>query len=64
MDDTREPPYPREGQHMRVTEGPFTGFDGTVVSTDESHRRVQILVTFFGSETIHDLDVLQLAAMA
>ena len=50
---------------MRVTdEGPFTGFDGTVVSTDEPYRRVQILVTFFGSETILDLDVLQLAAMA
>lgn len=52
MDEHREAgPFPRKGQEVRVVDGPFAGFIGTVVDVDEFLRNVQIIVLFFGQET-------------
>jgi len=37
------------GQHVRISEGPFTGFDGTVCDLDESHQKVLLDILVFGS---------------
>jgi transcriptional antiterminator NusG len=63
MDEHREAgPFPRKGQEVRVVDGPFAGFIGTVVDVDEFLSHVQIVVLFFGQETSLRLDVLQLEA--
>jgi transcriptional antiterminator NusG len=63
MDEHREAePFPRKGQEVRVVDGPFAGFIGTVVDVDEFLRHVQIVVLFFGQETSLRLNVLQLEA--
>jgi transcription antitermination factor NusG len=55
-------PYPGKGQLVRVVNGPFTRFDGTVVDVDDFRRLVQAVVLVFGRATVICLDVLQLEA--
>jgi len=47
------------GSKVRIIEGPFTDFIGTVDSIDNDRRRVRVMVNFFGRETPIDLDFLQ-----
>ncbi len=49
----------RVGQKVRIIDGPFTDFVGTVDEVDESKGKVKVLVSFFGRETPIELDFLQ-----
>lgn len=47
------------GQKVRIVEGPFEDFMGTVDEIDIDRARVRVLVNFFGRETPIELDFLQ-----
>lgn len=47
------------GEAVKINDGPFTDFLGTVNKVDETRGRVEVLVSIFGRETPVDLDVLQ-----
>lgn len=49
----------REGQSVRIVEGPFADFMGTVDTIDTERGKVRVLVSFFGRETPVELDFLQ-----
>ncbi|MSP14220.1 MAG: transcription termination/antitermination protein NusG [Chloroflexi bacterium] len=49
----------REGQAVRIIEGPFNDFMGTVDTLDVERGKVRVLVSFFGRETPVELDFLQ-----
>jgi transcriptional antiterminator NusG len=47
------------GQAVRIVDGPFTDFVGTIDEIDQSKGKVKVLVSFFGRETPVELDFLQ-----
>lgn len=47
------------GSKVRITEGPFAEFIGTVDSIDADRRLVRVMVNFFGRDTPIELDFLQ-----
>lgn len=47
------------GQTVKITDGPFTDFEGVVDGIDEERGRVRVLVSFFGREAPVELDFLQ-----
>jgi transcriptional antiterminator NusG len=48
-----------KGQSVRVIDGPFTEFIGTVSDINMDRNKVTVLVSFFGRETLVVLDFLQ-----
>ncbi|MBO0779238.1 MAG: transcription termination/antitermination protein NusG [Ktedonobacteraceae bacterium] len=48
-----------KGQSVRVVDGPFEEFIGTVSDINMDRNKVTVLVSFFGRETPVDLDFLQ-----
>lgn len=48
-----------EGEAVKITDGPFNEFLGTVQSIDEDKGTVEVLVSIFGRETPVELDFLQ-----
>lgn len=49
----------KPGQRVRIVDGPFTDFIGTVDDLNLEKGKVRILVSFFGRETPVELDFLQ-----
>lgn len=49
----------REGEAVKITDGPFTEFLGTVQSISEEKGQVEVLINIFGRETPVELDFLQ-----
>jgi transcription termination/antitermination protein NusG len=49
------------GEPVKITDGPFAEFLGTVDSIDEAQGKVRVLVSIFGRETPVELDFLQVA---
>jgi len=49
----------REGQSIRVTDGPFIDFIGVVDSMNSEKGKVRVLLSLFGRETPVELDFLQ-----
>jgi len=49
------------GEAVKIIEGPFADFLGTVDSIDDAKGKVQVLVSIFGRETPVELDFLQVA---
>lgn len=49
----------RPGQKVRIVEGPFEDFMGTVDEINMDKGKVRVLVSFFGRETPVELDFLQ-----
>lgn len=47
------------GEAVKITDGPFTDFLGTIHEVDEEKGRVKVLVSIFGRETPVELDFLQ-----
>lgn len=47
------------GEAVKITDGPFTDFLGTINEVDEAKGRIKVLVSIFGRETPVDLDFLQ-----
>jgi transcriptional antiterminator NusG len=49
----------KSGERVRIIDGPFNDFRGTVSEIDIEHAKVTIMVNFFGRETPVELDYLQ-----
>jgi len=47
------------GQQVRIIDGPFNDFIGTVSAIDMERAKVRVMVSFFGRETPVELDFLQ-----
>jgi transcriptional antiterminator NusG len=47
------------GQKVRIIDGPFNDFVGTVGDVDMEKHKVRVMVSFFGRETPVELDFLQ-----
>ncbi len=60
--DQEEPMYKVSfvtGEAVKITDGPFTDFLGTIDSIDEARGKLKVLVSIFGRETPVELDFLQ-----
>ncbi len=53
----------KEGETVKVIDGPFTDFLGKVDDIDEEKGKVKVLVSVFGRETPIELDFLQVSRL-
>ncbi len=51
------------GEAVKVTDGPFSDFIGTIESIDDAKGKVKVLVSIFGRETPVELDFLQVTKL-
>lgn len=51
------------GQAVKITDGPFSDFEGVVNAIDQEKGKVRVLVSFFGRETPVELDFLQVVRL-
>ena len=49
----------KQGERVRIVDGPFNDFRGTVDEIDMEKAKVRVMVNFFGRETPVELDFLQ-----
>ena len=49
----------KEGERVRIIDGPFNDFRGMVSEIDMERTKVRVMVSFFGRETPVELDFLQ-----
>ncbi len=64
--ELKEPLYKSSfsvGEAVKIIDGPFTDFLGTVENTDEAKGKIKILVSIFGRETPVELDFLQVSKL-
>ena len=47
------------GEVVRITDGPFKGFDGSVSEIDTAKGKLKVMVSMFGRDTPVELDALQ-----
>jgi len=58
-----EPEYKidfKEGESVRIVDGPFKDFDGVIADIDKIRGKIKVLVSMFGRETPVELDALQI----
>ena len=53
----------KPGQKVRIVDGPFNDFMGTVDEINMDKAKVRVMVSFFGRETPVELDFLQVEKM-
>ena len=51
------------GESVRVKEGPFADFSGTVAEINADHMKLKVLVNIFGRETLVEMDFSQVAKL-
>ncbi|HET9077554.1 MAG TPA: transcription termination/antitermination protein NusG [Acidimicrobiales bacterium] len=51
------------GESVRVKEGPFADFSGTIAEINEDQLKLKVLVNIFGRETPVELDFAQVAKL-
>lgn len=51
------------GEAVKVTDGPFADFIGSIESIDQARGKLKILVSIFGRETPLELDFLQVSKL-
>ena len=47
------------GEHVKVIDGPFNGFTGTIDKVNEEKRKLQVMVKIFGRKTPLELSYMQ-----
>ena len=47
------------GETVKVIDGPFNGFDGTVEKINEEKRKLEVMVKIFGRKTPLELNYMQ-----
>jgi transcriptional antiterminator NusG len=52
-----------EGESVRVKEGPFADFLGTIAEINADHMKLKVLVNIFGRETLVEMDFGQVAKL-
>jgi transcriptional antiterminator NusG len=53
----------KEGDTVKITDGPFKGFDGAVSEVDSQKGKLKVMVNMFGRETPVEIDALQVIAL-
>jgi len=65
MEDGISKPKPRytfeEGDEIRVIDGPFSNFQGTVEEVKQDKEKLKVLITIFGRATPVELDFIQVS---
>ena len=65
MEATKAKPVPtvsfRVGDHVKVIDGPFSNFTGTVDEVNQERGKVKVMVSIFGRATPVELDFLQVS---
>ena len=51
------------GESVRVKEGPFADFNGSVAEINTDHMKLKVLVNIFGRETLVEMDFSQVAKL-
>ena len=49
----------RAGENVKVIDGPFNGFDGTIEKINEEKRKLEVMVKIFGRKTPLELSYMQ-----
>ena len=63
---TDEPLYTTQftvGEAVKIVDGPFSDFLGTIDNIDEAKGKLKVLVSIFGRETPVELDFLQVSKL-
>ena len=47
------------GEHVKVTDGPFSGFDGVIEEVNEEKKKLKVMVKIFGRKTPLELNYVQ-----
>ena len=47
------------GETVKVIDGPFNGFDGTIENINEEKRKLEVMVKIFGRKTPLELSYMQ-----
>jgi len=67
IEEKHEKPKPRikyrPGEQVRVIDGPFANFIGTVNEIDKEKAKIKIMVSIFGRPTPVELDVMQIESL-
>lgn len=67
MEQGKSQPQPKYyfeiGDDVRVTDGPFVNFNGTVEEVDPDKGKVKVLVSIFGRSTPVELDFVQVTKL-
>ncbi|MEW6685898.1 MAG: transcription termination/antitermination protein NusG [Candidatus Edwardsbacteria bacterium] len=53
----------KKGESVKIVDGPFTNFVGTIEEIDSLHGKLRVMVTIFGRATPIELDFLQVKAL-
>ena len=48
-----------KGETVKVIDGPFNGFDGTIEKINEEKRKLEVMVKIFGRKTPLELSYMQ-----